>query len=337
MKLLFEHQNFFHPSIIPYRGKLMMVMQKQLAMDRYTVPYFSFSENDGEDWSEPQEIAPLKQFEKCADFRPLPIPCSDTIGIIGIANIDGGYKTVYLTYDGSWSEPIRIPGTEFQDDRAAGTQIAVDENGILTIPFFYFTDNKTFCTVTRKYRWEQNQLHHLATGTPLSSPCGRGWYEPSVILHNGMYYLTLRCDENCAMLAHSPDGLHWSTPVKWQFSDGTLLETSPTQQHWMRQNDELWLVYTRHDSSNEDCFRWRTPMFAAPFDTKKMVLVKEREIILLPRIDYKERPGTMGNFNITNLPECSYISDAPLWFDWTPDRQAIAWFSTSVLFKKITF
>ena len=69
MKLHFEHQNFFHPSVIPYRGKLMMVMQKQLAMDRYTVPYFSFSENDGEDWSEPQEIAPLKQFEKCADFR----------------------------------------------------------------------------------------------------------------------------------------------------------------------------------------------------------------------------------------------------------------------------
>ena len=105
----------------------------------------------------------------------------------------------------------------------------------------------------------------------------------------------------------------------------------------MRQKDELWLVYTRHDSSNEDCFRWRTPMFAAPFDTKKMVLEKDREIILLPRIDYRERPGTMGNFNITNLPDCIYISDAPLWFDWTPDRQAIAWFSTSVLIKKITF
>ena len=337
MKILFEQQNFFHPSVIPYRGKLMMVMQKQLAMDRYAVPVFTFSDNNGIDWSEPVEISTLKGCEKCADFRPLPQPDDRTAGIIGLIKRGNGYKTVYLIYDDEWSEPKEIEGMTHDDDRAAGTQIAVSPDGLLTIPFFRFIEKRYFSTVTRKYRLEGKKLIHLESGTPLVSTIGRGWYEPSVIWLDGIYYLTLRCDENCAMLARSLDGLHWSDPVKWQFSDGSLLETGPTQQHWLRKNDELWLVYTRHDSSNEDCFRWRTPMFAAPFHTEKMVLDQARETIIFPRMDHRNRPGLLGNFNITNLPDRAYISDALLWFDWTPDREAIAWFSTSVIMKEITF
>lgn len=315
----------------------MMVMQKQLAMDRYAVPVFTFSENDGKEWSEPLEIETLKGCERCADFRPLPLPDDHSAGIIGLVKRGGGYKTVYLIYDGKWSEPIEIEGMTHEDDRAAGTQIAVSPDGFLTIAFFQYIEKKYFSTVTRKYRLEGKKLIHLESGTPLVSTVGRGWYEPSVIWFDGLYYLTLRCDENCALLARSFDGLHWSEPIKWGFSDGTLLETGPTQQHWLKKKDELWLVYTRHDSSNEDCFRWRTPMFAAPFDREKMVLDQTREEIILPRINYRERPGLLGNFNITNLPDRAYISDALLWFDWTPDREAIAWFSTSVIMKEITF
>ena len=109
MKILFEQQNFFHPSVIPYRGKLMMVMQKQIAMDRYAVPVFTFSDNNGIDWSEPVEISTLKGCEKCADFRPLPQPDDRTAGIIGLIKRGNGYKTVYLTYDGEWSEPEELP------------------------------------------------------------------------------------------------------------------------------------------------------------------------------------------------------------------------------------
>lgn len=337
MKILFEQQNFFHPSVIPYRGKLMMVMQKQIAMDRYAVPVFTFSENNGADWSEPTEIPTLKGYEKCADFRPLPLPDDRTAGIIGLIKRGNGYKTVYLTYDGKWSEPEEIQGMTHDDDRAAGTQIAVSPDGLLTIPFFQFIEKRYFSTVTRKYRLEGKKLIHLESGMPLISTVGRGWYEPSVIWLDGIFYLTLRCDENCAMLARSPDGLHWSEPVKWQFSDGSLLETGPTQQHWLRKNNELWLVYTRKAECNEDCFRWRTPMFAAPVDPEKMQLMKEKEIIVLPRIDYKTRPGLYGNFHVENCKDKVYISDALLWFDWTSDREAIAWFSTSVIMKEITF
>jgi hypothetical protein len=78
-------------------------------------------------------------------------------------------------------------------------------------------------------------------------------------------------------------------------------------------------------------------MFAAPFDCEKMTLDKSREITMIPRRDYRNRPGLMGNFNITNLTDRAYISDTFLWFDWTPDREAIEWFSTSVIMKEITF
>ena len=337
MKILFEHQNFFHPSVIPYRGKQMLVMHKMLGMDRFTVPYFSFSENNGRDWSEPQEITSLKKFVKCGDFRPIPMPDDRMAGIIGLVSGEKGYRTVYLIYDGEWSEPVEIPGMTHDDDRAACTQIAVDKDGLLTIAFFRKEMVGKFATVTRQYRLEGKRLIHSGSGTPLISTAGRGWYEPSVIWMDGVYYLTLRCDENCALLARSFDGLHWSEPVKWQFSDGSVLETDSTQQHWLKKKDELWLVYTRHDSSNEDCFRWRTPIFAAPFDCEKMTLDKSREIIMIPRRDYRNRPGLMGNFNITNLTDRAYISDTFLWFDWTPDREAIEWFSTSVIMKEITF
>lgn len=337
MKFVFEHQNYFHPSVIPYRGKLMMVMQKQLAMDLYTPPVFSFSNDEGEHWDEPAVIPSLQKCEKCADFRPLPLPDEQTAGIIGLVKNGKGYKTVYLIYDGQWSEPIEIPGLTHEDDRAAGTQAAVAPDGTLIIAFFRMEKPGYFSTVTRKYRLQAQRLIHLESGIPLVRPVGRGWYEPSVIRKNNLFYLTLRCDENCAFLARSPDGLHWSEPVKWQFSDGTLLETGPTQQHWMKFKDELWLVYTRHDSTNEDCFRWRTPMFAAPFDEEIMGLDRTREQIIMPRIDYRERPGLLGNFNVTNLPDKVYISDSYLWFDWTTDRKSIAWFSTSVSIKTITF
>ena len=78
-------------------------------------------------------------------------------------------------------------------------------------------------------------------------------------------------------------------------------------------------------------------MFASPLDPEKMQLVKEKEFLVLPRIDYKTRPGLYGNFHVENCKGTVYISDAPLWFDWTADKEAIAWFSTSVVIREIKF
>ena len=69
MNLFFEHENFFHPCVIPFRGKLILLMSKITAMDRFTPPYFCFSEDGGKSWSKPEQIPTLKAFEKCAKQR----------------------------------------------------------------------------------------------------------------------------------------------------------------------------------------------------------------------------------------------------------------------------
>ena len=345
MKVLFEQENFFHPSIIPYRGRLMMVMQKILAMDRFTVPYFSFSDDGGESWSTPELIPTLAGFEKCADFRPVVLPDDNKVLIIGLVS-DGtdkdamysGYKSVCLIYDGEWSAPQDLFGKEEYNHRAACAQTALAPDGTIVIPLYFGSPKKGgFKVQTRKFLLKDGSLVPAGSGNVLESGIGNGWHEPSVEFFKGTFYLTLRCTTGYAWFAESTDGLNWSKPKKWTFSDGSVMETGPTQQHWMKKKDSLWLVYTRRDVSNEDCFRWRTPMFAAPFNPENGCLEKSGEEIIIPRIDWRTRPGLLGNFNVTNLENCVYISDAPLWFDWTPDKEHIAWFSTSVVWKKIVF
>jgi hypothetical protein len=337
MDLHFEHENFFHPSIVPYKGKLMLIMHKILAMDNFSVPYYCFSKDGGKTWSTPLEITPLKQFAKCADFRPIVQVDDSKVGIIGIVKGESGYQSVYLFYDGKWSSVQYLPNQEAGDDRTAGAQCAIFNNNCVIIPSFHLNKNRKFVTVTRKYAINDNKLDFIASSNELTIDSGRGLYEPSVIDFNGKFYLTLRCDENCAFVTCSSDGLTWENPKKWYFSNGEILTTSPTQQHWMKLNGKIYLVYTRKDVDNSDCFRWRTPLFAAPVDVNNLTLNEKEEITILPRIDYKNRPGLYGNFNVSNYKNIVYISDAALWFDWTQDKQAIEWFSTSVIFNILTY
>ena len=78
-------------------------------MDKFSAPYYCFSDDGGSTWSEPQKITPLEKFAKCADFRPLTLTDDSKAGIIGIVKGEKGYKSVYLFYDGTWSEaePIK--------------------------------------------------------------------------------------------------------------------------------------------------------------------------------------------------------------------------------------
>ena len=332
--VFFERENCFHPSIIPFRGKLLLIMHKMLAMDSFSVPLWCESPDGGRSWSVPEPIPTLPESGKYADFRPIQLEDESFAAIMGIVRDGAGWRSIYLFYDGKWSSPREFPLRIGADFRSACAQSAVAPDGSLIIPFFYGLGNR-FLTVTGKFRREGNRLILQETGDPLDGKCGRGWYEPSVVSFAGNFYLTLRCDENCAWTAKSRDGLHWSSPGKWTFSDGTVLKTGPTQQHWMLRDGNPWLVYTRHDRCNEDCFRWRTPLYAAPFLPEKGCLDRSRETVVLPRMDYRGRPGLYGNFHVANLPDRSFVSDAALWFDRTPDRNAIDWFTTSVVITEI--
>ena len=149
MNLFFEHENFFHPCVIPFRGKLILLMSKITAMDRFTPPYFCFSEDGGKSWSKPEQIPTLKAFEKCADFRPIKLPDDNRIMIIGLVTngadkeaVYSGYKTVYLSFDGEWSEPKALLGKEENNHRVACAQTALAADGSIIIPIYFDSPEK---------------------------------------------------------------------------------------------------------------------------------------------------------------------------------------------------
>ena len=173
MNLIFEHENFFHPCVIPFRGKLILLMSKITAMDRFTPPYFCFSEDGGKTWTKPEQIPTLKDFEKCADFRPIKLSDDNKIMIIGLvsngADKDApysGYKTVYLIFDGEWSKPQDLLEKEEYNHRVACAQTVLAADGSIIIPIYFDSPKKGgFKVQTRKFILNNNPQKHFVITT----------------------------------------------------------------------------------------------------------------------------------------------------------------------------
>ncbi len=306
MLKLFEHQNYFHPAVAPWRDKLLLTMHRIHGADNFSAPCWSISTDNGQSWSTPVEIAPLKN-QKCADFRPLKLPDTEQVVIMGLA--DG--QTVYLSFDGDWHEPQVLESPLADDFRGANLQSALFSNGDLLIPFFFRNGNERFQVVTRRFGFDGRKLTLKETGNILSHNVGRGFIEPSVVNFRDNFYLTLRAEDGCAYWAASPDGLNWPQVNKWIFDNGETINTSSTQQHWLKKDGKLFLVYTRQTPENRDIFRWRAPLFAAQFSTEKSALLQDTETIVFPIELYRNRPNLMGNFHVMN----NIITDAAWWYE----------------------
>ncbi len=87
---------------------------------------------------------------------------------------------------------------------------------------------------------------------------------------------------------------------EWILSDGSLLGSYNTQQHWISNPHGLFLVYTRKGAENDHIFRNRAPLFIAQVDLKNFTVFKETEKIVLP---IPSNGGDVGNFGITNINE----------------------------------
>ena len=59
----------------------------------------------------------------------------------------------------------------------------------------------------------------LEVGNSVELNIARGCYEPSIIEHEGIYYMTLRNDM-CGLVAKSKDGLNYSDLKLWCWDDG---------------------------------------------------------------------------------------------------------------------
>lgn len=180
------------------------------------------------------------------------------------------------------------------------------ENGDVLIPVYYKTAGTPIMTsMALKCSFDGENLCLLETGNEISVPIKRGAYEPSLTQHKGTYYATYRNDE-CAFVAKSEDGLHYTDFQLWKWQDGSILQNYNTQQHWMVMGDDLYLVYTRRGADNDHVFRHRAPLFMAKVEN--MRLVKESEQICVT-----ERGARLGNFGVTQVNENKAVIMAAEW------------------------
>ena len=162
--------------------------------------------------------------------------------------------------------------------------------------------------------FDGEQLKLIEFGNILEHSSGRGLCEPSVISHNGRFYLCLRNDAS-SYITVSDDGLHYAPYIEWLFDDGTPLGTYCTQQHWFTMQGKLYLVYNRPGANNDHVFRHRAPLFFAEVDTEKLRVIRSTEQIAVP-----ERGARLGNYTCCQRSQDEAFVIAAEWMQTTaPD------------------
>ncbi len=343
---------WFHPKIARARKSLLMTVQLLTASDVMHQPHYSESFDEGKTWTERRPIPALERrvlgggFEDVvSDVVPEYHAPSDTVLCLGQ---DVHYKDEVLIRqgedrwiryfvrraDGTWTVPRRL---EFAHPEAsmlmsAGcSQRVTLRNGNLIMPVTMKAARQDHTVSTLLCTFDGTDLKAVRLGNILKLPVKRGLMEPSLTQFDGQYWLTIRAEDERGHFAVSKDGLSWGEVKTHQFDDGTTLITSTTQQHWVTHSSGLYLAYTRKDAVNEKIFRWRTPTYLARFDTKRQVIVKSSEVVLVP----KDGEAMHGNFHVTNIsPRETLVSlgdiivDKPFRGDtmltsirWTKDNQ----------------
>ena len=156
--------------------------------------------------------------------------------------------------DGQWGPRRKL---EWNDPRGAYIysnncgQRVVLPNGDIQMSFTFGakkTEPRAVAGVICAFDGETLRVRHV--GEPIFNPKGRGLLEPSVTQYQGRFFLTIRAEDNRGYVCAGDDGLKWTPKQAWAWEDGTPLDLSTTQQHWLTHSEGLFLVYTRKDPSN---------------------------------------------------------------------------------------
>lgn len=294
-------------------------------MDLFSGMLMAQSFDEGKTWTEFKEqksLAPItddKYVTVGCDATPMYHKKTDKVLLIGLtaeyendAMQPSGRKrcTFYSVFDKEKNEFskfhfLKMPeGYEFCGN-GCGQSVEL-ENGELLIPVCYLNKNEPNAySMVLRCSFDGKNITVLEIGKPLTVHIHRGLYEPSIVYHKGVYYMTLRNDD-CALVARSEDGLNYTDLQLWKWEDGSILQSYNTQQHWMKLGDELYLVYTRRGADNDHVFRHRAPLFAAKVND--MHLVKETELAIVP-----EKGARLGNFGVTEFKDKKSIVMAAEW------------------------
>ncbi len=282
----------------------------------------SVSTDDGNTWSEfevqkgLQPIEDGKYVTVGCDATPMYHKKTDNIILLGqTAEYEKGTlhpsgrkrNTFYSVFDKEKKEFRQMKFLEMPkgyDKCGNGSGQSVElENGELLIPVSYEKDNEqNMYSMVLRCSFDGENITVLEMGAPLTIHIERGLCEPSLVCHNGVYYMTLRNDE-CGLVAKSDDGLNYTDLQLWKWEDGSVLQNYNTQQHWMTMGDDLYLVYTRRGADNDHVFRHRAPLFAAKVEN--MRLVKDSEVVIV-----EQKGARLGNFGVTPYKDGAIVMAA---------------------------
>ncbi|HRQ87466.1 MAG TPA: sialidase family protein [Bacteroidia bacterium] len=214
----------------------------------------------------------------------------------------GPRSTPYSVYDpasGQWTpwKTLALPGDPKFENAGAGCVQRFDlEDGTVLLPIYYKTPDALAYSVTvLRCAFDGDELRYLGHGSEMTVPVKRGLCEPSLIRHQGRFFLTMRNDDH-GYISASDDGQRFSEPVKWCFDDGEDLGSYNTQQHWVGHSDGPFLVYTRRGANNDHVMRHRAPLFIARVDPATLRVVRASEQVLVP-----EHGARLGNFGVTEV------------------------------------
>ncbi|GAA5506845.1 dienelactone hydrolase family protein [Novipirellula caenicola] len=208
----------------------------------------------------------------------------------------------YAVFDSSknrWSDwqTVKMPAEVKFNNAGAGSVQRVDlPGGDVLLPIYFRDPTQSQYSVTIvRCRFDGHTLQYVEHGDELTIPVKRGLYEPSLTQFRGRYYLTMRNDDH-GYVCTSDDGLHFDTPRRWTFDDGSDLGNYNTQQHWVTHSDGLFLVYTRRGANNDHVFRHRAPLLIGQVDPESLQVRRASERVVVP-----EHGARLGNFGVTEV------------------------------------
>jgi len=352
-----------------HQDKYLATMSKQYirGVDNYGDLYVSFSD-DGESWTEPELIKSLISPDKNPRYDSTfsdvyPMWHESTGKVIATGKVffydreqmpdpETGRGAGYVVYDpelNKWTglkmmefPPLTPDGDSIHFPSAGCSQPYHLSNGKILQPIMYeeerVDNDERNASFVAKCSFDGDKLTVEEIGDPLRLDQGRGIYEPSVTKYGDTYYLTLRSDGS-AHVATSDDGIHYGEHKAWRFTNGNILGSYNTQQHWISNSRGLFLVYTRRGANNDHIMRHRAPLFMSRVDTSGVRVFADEEKIVLP-----ERGARLGNFGVcVQSDELTVVAAAErIGSDQRKDSAAFAevrklGYNNTLFFSKIRF
>ena len=303
------------------KGTALLAFQRLLlsGSDVFYGQFMCKSADGGKTWSDPVEMTALKDTRengfRVARYATIHYSRANSKWFaLGMAQLYAGDKVPFQEYvDGRpYGAPLYVSADV---ERGAYTgyktlpfpvpyemampfgQLLECENGDLIVPFYFrpIGGGKKGRVMTVRYSFDGDALKVVKAGEDIvRDDLKRGIGEPSLVRFGGKVYLTLRSDE-LGLWCESDDGLTFSAPRPWTWTDGRTIGNKNTQQHWVAGEKGLFLTYTREDATNKHVFRNRAPIFMARFDVERGGLMRETERPLVPELGAR-----LGNFCVDN-------------------------------------